>query len=136
MLTLSREAIEPGGGFEIAWRFHGDSGRIRRLRLCLEGREEATYTRDESACSDREVFFSKPLVDTTRPGEVHRGRVTATIPAEALPSFHSSHNKVAWAIHISGDIPFWPDVDDEFEITVKAPAMVGGAPSAEVQQHG
>ncbi len=36
-----------------------------------------------------------------------------------MHSFASDHNAVVWAIHVHGEIPRWPDVNETFEIEVR-----------------
>ena len=35
-----------------------------------------------------------------------------------MHSFEAPNNRVRWTLIVHGDIPFWPDVRDEFPITV------------------
>ena len=51
---------------------------------------------------------------------------TIAFPAEAMHSFSGGNNRIVWTLHVKGDIPFWPDVSEEFEIEVQ-PRGVGGA---------
>ena len=36
----------------------------------------------------------------------------------AVPSFVADNNQIVWAIHIAGDIPRWPDLEDVFALYV------------------
>ena len=54
------------------------------------------------------------------------GSGKATFPANAVHSFSGGHNRIAWVLKVHGDVPFWPDVEEEFEIEV-APRPAGGA---------
>jgi hypothetical protein len=35
-----------------------------------------------------------------------------------MHSFKSDNNRIVWTLHVHGDIAFYPDVNDEFPITV------------------
>jgi hypothetical protein len=35
-----------------------------------------------------------------------------------MHSFKSANNKIVWTLQLSGEIPRWPDVSEEFEIDV------------------
>ena len=123
-LRLSNAEIPAGGSAELTWRFWGRYDRLHRLRISLEGREEATYQSDDDTATAREVFASIPLIDAIRPQEIRWGKVKLVVPDSAVPTFSSPHNRIAWAIRVCGEIRRWPDVDEEFEFNV-LPAMVG-----------
>jgi hypothetical protein len=42
-----------------------------------------------------------------------------------VPSFAGSTNKIIWAIQVRGQIALWPELDEEFPVTV-----LPSAPSA------
>jgi hypothetical protein len=118
LMQLSPPTLPLGSAVEISWRFAGRIRRLRRLRIFIEGREEATYTRGTKLYTDREVFASIPLLDTTEKAQIPSGRITFTMPAGAVPTFHSPHNNVSWVVRIVGHIRFWPDAEDEIEMNV------------------
>lgn len=116
-LTLSAGAVAIGLPLEFSWRFGGGVHRIRRLRIGLDGREEATYLRNDEPLTDREVFSSMILVDTTRREEIHSGKTEFTVPGSAAPSFQSGHNQIVWAIRFCAELKRWPDIEEDFEFT-------------------
>jgi hypothetical protein len=118
-LTLSPGALAPGGNGFLQWSCSGWAGRIRRLTLVLEGREEAQYRRGTSTYTDREVFATLTVLDSVQPFEIREGSISFGIPPGTVPSFTADHNKIRWALKAHCDIPGWPDSDDEYEILVK-----------------
>lgn len=122
-LRLSMAEIPPGGAADLTWRFWGRYDRLHRLRISLEGREEATYQSGDETATAREVFMTIPLIDTIKPQEIRWGKVRVVVPDNAVPTFSAPHNRIAWAIHVCGEIRRWPDVDEEFEFNV-LPASV------------
>ena len=40
------------------------------------------------------------------------------IPADTMHSFAGEHNEIQWSVGVRGEIPIWPDVDEEFVIEV------------------
>jgi MFS family permease len=117
-VTVSSGVIPLGGSVEVTWKFAGLSRRIRRFRMFLEGREEATYRRGTDTVTDKRVFARLDLTDARSPYEIRSGRVTLRIPAEAMHSFECDNNKIIWTIRIHGEIDRWPDVKEEFPIVV------------------
>jgi uncharacterized protein DUF3592 len=116
-LTLA-SAPAPGVPVALGWRFEGASGRIKRLTILLEGREEATYRRGTDTTTVKNVFARSTLLDTADPGRVVGGETLLSLPADTMHSFSAPHNKIVWTLSLKGDIPGWPDIEDSVEVTV------------------
>jgi len=125
-LTLSSATVELRGHINVRWRFFGSTRRLQRVRLFLEGREEATYTRGTSIHTDSEVFGVINLADTSERAGMRSGQARLTMPGNTVPTFHSEHNGIVWVLRIHGQSQRRPDIDEEFEINVvPAQAQVG-----------
>ena len=117
-LTLEGR-LTPGAQGGLTWDFSGLSGRIERLTIELEGREEARYRRGTNTFTEHHVFFSRHLVsEEGRLSAIHRRTATLEIPRRTMPSFEAPNNKIEWRLKVHGDVPFWPDVDEAFPIVV------------------
>ncbi len=116
--TVNPPAAFPGGEFEVSWTFHGAVHRIRRLRIFLEGTEEATYSRGTSSTTDRKTFARITLADLSTTLEIAQGSARTRLPAGTMPSFASDHNRIVWSVKVHGEIPRWPDVGEEQEFLV------------------
>ncbi|HLH27703.1 MAG TPA: hypothetical protein VKW77_02230, partial [Acidimicrobiales bacterium] len=68
-----------------------------------------------------------PLARANRGRDLRRGRAKFTVPADSMHSWKSGHNKFVWAIHVRGDIPWWPDIGEEFPIEVLPQRAAPGA---------
>ena len=55
------------------------------------------------------------------------GRTRVEVPAGSAPTFEAPNNKILWSVKIHAEIPHWPDVIEEFPLTV-LPLPAGGAP--------
>lgn len=117
-LTLSSSSIPLGGSADLTWKFKGKAGAIRRLRILLEGREEAQYRRGTRTATDKEVFASLVLREVTGRTEMYSGKVHFTVPSNLMHSFEASHNKIVWTLKLKGEIPMMPDIDDEYPMTI------------------
>ncbi len=126
ILTLGQAGLAPGDTTTLQWAVEGRYDRIQQLTIRLEAREEATYTRGTNTATDRRVTVNKTLVETARQVDIARSKAQLTIPAGSMHSFESAHNRIAWCIVVEGDIQGWPDVKDEFLLTVQ-PAEKGRA---------
>jgi uncharacterized protein DUF3592 len=125
LLTLSPGVLAPGETAYLQWRFAGAAGRVRRLKILFEGREEARYRRGTSTYTDRNTFASVTVLDTAQPFEIANGSTGFSVPAGSVPSFAATHNKVVWSLKVQCEIPAWPDSEEEYEVVVR-PAAPGG----------
>lgn len=124
-ITLQTSPARLGTPEGVAWEVKGNVGRLARLTLTCEGREEATYRRGTRTCTDKSVFARIVIADLGRGGQLAQGRTDLTIPGGLVPTFSAPNNKILWSLKVHGEVPHWPDVSEEFELTV-LPA--GGAP--------
>jgi Protein of unknown function (DUF3592) len=125
-LTLSPGSLAPGESAYLQWRLAGSSSKVRRLRIVLEGREEARYRRGTDTHTDRETFASVTVVDTAQPFEIAGGSTGFSVPPGTMPSFAAENNKIVWSLKVACEIPGWPDSEEEYEVLVR-PAAGGGA---------
>lgn len=124
-LTLSPGAPAAGESAWLQWRLSGRAAGVKRLRIVLEGKEEATYRRGTDTRTDTNVFSTIPVVDSTEPFEMAGGSVSFLVPADAMPSFKADRNKIVWTLKVVAEIPGWPDCEDDFEVLVR-PGRAGG----------
>jgi hypothetical protein len=117
---ITLQSGEPclGDELQIDWRFAGRSSRITHLKIFLEGREEATYRRGTDTVTDREVFATHPLIDTANEWEIPSGSAALAVPDDTMHSFTAGNNRIIWEVKVSGQISRWPDVDQNFPITL------------------
>jgi len=118
-LTLEKATARLGDELRLDWSFTGRASRIRHLGILLEGREEATYQRGTDTHTDSEVFATHTLVDTGNDWEIPRGTAAVRIPDDTMHSFAADNNKIVWEIKVAGEIDRWPDVSQNFPITVR-----------------
>jgi hypothetical protein len=117
-LTISPEAGRLGETLRVEWEIAGRVAVLKSLRIRLQGREEATYTRGTRTSTDRSVFADLEIASSTVPQEMQSGTGTVTIPAALMHSFSAKHNKILWSVAVRGEIARWPDVNEEFPFTV------------------
>jgi hypothetical protein len=119
VITLSRGSVPLGGSATFTYELSGAAQRVTGLRITLRGSEVARYRRGTDTHTDTHVFFSETLVDATHTMNIPRGSGTIRIPADSMHTFEADNNKVIWALHVAGDIPRWPNIDETFDITVR-----------------
>jgi hypothetical protein len=117
-LTVTPGAPRLGDSLRIEWNISGRVEALQDFKVWLEGREEATYTRGTRSATDRSVFARVEVTKLSVAQEMRCGSATVSVPAELMHSFTSQHNKIVWSILVSGQIPRWPDLQEEFGVTV------------------
>lgn len=117
-LMISHATPPLGGELQLSWVFTGAANRLREVTLSIEAREEAHYRRGTRSYTDKETFFRAQLVKTRDFAGMRAGRCLAVLPADSVPSLDTGNNKIIWSLKVHGDIARWPDVEDEFLLTV------------------
>lgn len=119
-ITMTPGALAPGQTAFVQWRL-GSGGRgVSRVLITFEGREEARYRRGTDTYTDRETFFTQPVVDCAQSYEISEGgSASFTLPAGAVPSFRATHNKIVWTLKARCELPRWPDTEEEYEVVVR-----------------
>jgi hypothetical protein len=117
-VTVNRNALAQGEALDVAWDLVGRTHMVKRMRVWLQGREEATYRRGTHTVTDKHVFTTIELANTDLPADIIGGAGSVTIPADTMHSFAASNNKIIWSLHVHGEIARWPDIQAEFPIVV------------------
>ncbi|MBI3854419.1 MAG: DUF3592 domain-containing protein [Planctomycetes bacterium] len=125
LIRVSSAAAALGDTVEIEWETTGNVDRIKVFTITLQGREEATYRRGTSTRTDKATFLTLTLVSLTRGRDARRGKAKVQIPPDTMHSFKSANNRFLWSFHVTGDIPRWPDIKEEFAFEV-LPRRPGG----------
>ncbi len=117
-LRLADGRLRPGGSTTLYWTFSGAARRLQNLKIHLEGREIATYKSGDSSSTTTQMFARVDLVDFDRSGHFAEGNVAVEVPRGAMHTFKGSRSKIVWFLVLRGSIARWPDVGEEFEVTV------------------
>ncbi len=117
-IHLSAAAAPLGAAVDIEWELKGRTSKLSRLRIELQGREQATYRRGTSTATDTKTFAAIPIADTTHRTEMGIGRGRFVIPPHTMHSFSAPNNTIVWKVKVHGEVDRWPDVNEEFDFTV------------------
>lgn len=117
-LILTPGRLPPGGRAEISWRFTGAARRLRRLRIKLDAEESTTTGSGKSRSTKTTPLHTQTLVETELRSEIEHGNAAFVLSPDAPPTSSEGDAKVTWKLKLRGEIRFWPDVIEEFEITV------------------
>lgn len=117
-LVLTGDPPRAGGTFRIDYLLQGRTHVLESFRITLAAYEVAKYRRGTDTVTKRGCIFRVPLIDTTDPALFARGGADVAIPVQAMPSFKAADNSIEWRFEVRASIPRWPDISDDFDITV------------------
>ncbi len=121
-VVLTPGRLTLGGSADLSWSFIGATGRISRLEIELEGREEADYTRGTDRVTAKEVFATIPLVDVALRSSIASGSTRIEVPAGTMHSFDADDNRIVWVLKLKGTIRRWPDVNEQLPVVIAPPS--------------
>lgn len=119
---MSPGDIRPGTYVSLRWRMGGNSRRIQTFTArikCLETRTETHRSGGKTQTRTVKVpIYEETFLETTDPSEIAQGLVQLKIPIEARPTNPSADPPIEWHLEFIGEIPRWPDIKEDFQITV------------------
>ncbi len=111
--------LAPGVITQLGFRGTGNLRRLARLAITVHGHEHATYQRGTNSVTDTHEFFAETLLDSRDPMLMEQGSVRLALPTDAMHSFKSAHNRIAWTITVAGQVPHWPDLAETYELNIR-----------------
>lgn len=120
-LTVNRRAFRPGETLELEWECSGNPARVTTLTISLEGRESATYTRGTDTTTETHLFARLQLATLEDAMAIFSGRAKLLLPGDTVATFSASRNKIEWTLCVRGVIPRWPDISDDYPLTILPP---------------
>ncbi len=120
-VTVEQDHVSPGETLDFAWTIPERAHRIQKLRFHLECREEAWVSPSPGGRKSRKITSFATIEIRTLHGhpEIQSGKARVAIPPDARLSFSKPDDQLVWILHAHGEIEWWPDIMDEFEIPVK-----------------
>lgn len=113
-----------GESVNLTWRISGRVERLENFRVWIEGTESATYRRGTNTSTDTRIFAKLEVLNVSGATLRQRsGSASFALPHDLMHSFDASNNKIIWMLKVHGVIERWPDMSEEFPLTV---APVGG----------
>lgn len=119
VVTLHASRLRLGDCCQISWSWSGAQRRLSRLRIFLEGQEQATYRRGTDSTTRKEAFARVEVLDSPDVTRIGQGSASLEIPAHTMHSFDGGNNKIVWELKIEGEIARWPDVREDHELVIE-----------------
>ncbi len=118
-LTLSEASPRLGEPVQLEWNANKPLHRLRTLTIQITGQEAATYRRGTDSVTDRSIFHQEVLLELDQPASQQRGILKLSLPIDSMHSFDSGNNQIEWQLEVEGEIPRYPDIKDQYPITVR-----------------
>lgn len=116
---INRSDLSLGDQATAVLNVKGKIARIKTISITLRGQEEATYRRGSNTTTSKRAFFEDELLKMDlATGFKLPPNLSLSIPVNSMHSFKARNNAIRWYIVVKGDIPKWPDIDDEIELTI------------------
>jgi len=107
-----------GESVQLKWKTLSGEHKLSHFAIYLVGEEEAKYRRGTNSVTDISIFYEQALIDTKDPRKVRRGEAEIVLPSDTMPSWKSTNNAIKWSLRVRGEISLWPDIKDNYEVTV------------------
>ena len=139
-IALSSGAVPLGGQIDVAWQLEGRFERIKKLTIEVVASQyttsvygsktvvvsqHATYGHRSKTVIHKKILEKLPIIETMELTDVAFGSATVTIPVDSMHSSEEKRNKIKWRVVVQGEIPWFPNIYEEFEFRVtpsQAPA--------------
>jgi hypothetical protein len=118
ILTLAPAELALGQAAQLKWKTLSGEHKLSHFAIYLVGEEEAQYRRGTDTATDTSIFYEQALIDTKDPRKVRRGEAEILLPTDQMPSWKSANNAIKWSLRVRGKISFWPDIKDNYAVTV------------------
>lgn len=117
-LAISEGAVPLGDSIDVAWELKGRVRRIRELVISAVAEEQATYTRGTDTRTDNSIFQKIEIARTSAVADIQFGTATLAIPPDTMHTHSGDQNKIVWKLLVEGQIPFFPNLHEEFVFRV------------------
>lgn len=121
IVEISNHPLYPGGRYEMLLSQTGQL-RVKSLQVHLVCEEDATYHQGTDIRHERRSVYRHEILSQTafriEPGGAWEKTLEFQVPAEAMHSFQSAHNAVAWKIVVDGEFEEWPPFQRSFPVIV------------------
>ncbi len=116
-VSLTPGTLRVGESAQLKWSFTGFASRVRHLEVWLEATETQTHHKESGVRIETRPLDTPKvsILDRGRDQPLESGGVTFTIPT-GTPLSSDGDPSIAWKLKLHGEIAYWPDVAEEYEV--------------------
>lgn len=113
-INVSGRGAYAGTELGIGWKISGWARRVKKLTILFEGREMAMSQQGTMT----KTIYREWVFESDKLEEFESGQARVDLSGVIMPTVDSGNNKIRWYLCVKGEIPNWPDINDEFEIDI------------------
>lgn len=117
-VTARTNGVPLGGNFQFQWSFGGHAQKLTKLRIVLEGREEAVCRSGKETQTATQIFAEIPIIETGDHDLIAQGQGSVAVPAGLMHTFYGRQNKIMWRIRVHAELPHWAPIEEDYPINV------------------
>jgi hypothetical protein len=118
-LRISPGAAPLGASFDVEWSFRGAKGRLQKLAMTLEGREEV-MAENKTGKQAQPQKLTEPfyIAALQMPEQKGHGHVHVKLPGGMMPTMEAEKTKIIWLLRFESHIKWGPKLKYEFPVRV------------------
>jgi len=121
-VTLTPDTLRVGESFTFTIEHTFKSNvNVQRILIQLLQRESATYRRGTDTYTVTEEKVVAEFEIPARPfrrGETLYDSRSFQIPHTGMHTFKARNNKIQWLVRVKIEVPAWPDLKQDYELTI------------------
>jgi hypothetical protein len=123
-LRLSYVPLRTGEPAQVEWSFRGSAKRIRSLTISLQALRTVVTTEGSTVRSETEPVTSIEVTTRRRGHGLEFGAASFEVPTKLPDGSPANDDAVSWKLKLHGDIAYWPDVSDEYDLEIVEPSTI------------
>jgi hypothetical protein len=125
-LRISPGAAPLGASFDVEWSFRGAKGRLQKLAMTLEGREEVMAENKTGKQAEPQKLTAPFYIAALQmPEQKGHGHVHVKLPEGMMPTMEAEKTKIIWLLRFESQIKWGPKLKYEFPVRV-LPGVANG----------
>ena len=116
-LFVNSKTLRIGETLDMSWESSLKADRIKKLTLSLFLMETHTRGQGEDKSSTNKKLHDEILFETQDLNEILSGSKSIIVSKIFKPSYSNDNYSLGWFLKVNGDIPGFPDIDEDYKIT-------------------
>lgn len=122
---VNSSSVRLGETLDISWEAPYKIDRVKKLTLSLFLTESQSHGSGKNRRTKTKKLHDEVILETKGFNEMRSGSKSITIPEVFKASYSSDDYSLTWCLKINGEIPLFPDIDEDYKITVLPEDDVG-----------
>jgi len=115
---VNSSSVRLGETLDISWEASYKIDRVKKLTLSLFLTESHSHGSGKNRRTKTKKIHDEILLTTTDFNEMRSGSKSITIPKIFKASYSGDDYSLTWCLKINGQIPLFPDIDEDYKIII------------------